>query len=278
VGFGGAWLTGPGTFGPPPDLRAAREAVRCAVAAGVQLVDTADCYGPETSETLIAEALHPYPDEVAISTKGGRHALGEGRWRADGRPEHLRAACEGSLRRLRLEAIDLYQLAAVDPGVPLEESLGALVELREEGKIRRIGVCNVGVGELEQARAVTPIASVQDRFDVRTRDNEPVLDACARLGVAFLPWFPPWHGEAAAPGSPLAEVSRRHAAQPAQIGLVWLLARAPVVLPLPGADHPSACETDLEALRIELASDEVEGLTTQLHPPDTRRGSFSPGH
>ncbi len=252
--------------------------MRCAVAEGVQLVDTADCYGPETSETLIAESLHPYPADLVISTKGGRRALGDNRWRADGRPEHLRAACVGSLRRLRLEAIDLYQLNAVDPEVPLEESLGALVELREEGKVRTIGVCNVSVAELEQAQAVTPIASVQDRFDVRTRDNEPVLDACARLGIAFLPWFPPWHGEAAAPGSPLEEISRRHAAQPAQIGLAWLLARAPVALPLPGADHPSVYETDLKALRIELTSDEVEELTAQLdRPPDTTRGPSSLG-
>ena len=180
---------------------------------------------------------------------------------ADGRPEHLGAACEGSLRRLRLEAIDLYQLNAVDPAVPIEESLGALVELREAGKIRAIGVCNVDPEQLQAARAVAPIASVQDRFDVRCRENEPVLDACTRLGIPFLPWFPPWNQEAAPAGSALARIAERHRARPAQVGLAWLLARSPLILPLPGSPDPAAYEEDLAALAIELDADEVRELS-----------------
>jgi pyridoxine 4-dehydrogenase len=191
VGFGGAWLTGPGSYGPPPDLPVACGIVRRAVACGIQLVDTADCYGPEISELLIAEALHPYPEDVVVSTKGGRQALGHNRWRAIGQPRHLKRACDASLRRLRLDTIDLYQLNAVDPEVALEESLGALVELRGSGKIRNIGVCNVDVEQLERARAVTPIASVQDRYDINTRVNHPVLDFCTREASRSCPGFRP---------------------------------------------------------------------------------------
>jgi pyridoxine 4-dehydrogenase len=261
VGFGGAWLTGPGTYGPPPDLDAARGIVRRAVECGVQLVDTADCYGPETSELLIADALHPYPADVVISTKGGRLALGGNRWRAVGRPEHLKQACDASLRRLRLDTIDLYQLNAVDPDVPLEESLGALVELREAGKIRAVGVCNVDLEELTRARAITRIASVQDRYDLLARNNEPVLDACERGGIAFLPWFPPANDLAAAPGSPLERIAYRHAAHPAQVALAWLLARSPVTLPLPGTVQPSWYERCLTALDIVLSAEQVRALT-----------------
>jgi aryl-alcohol dehydrogenase-like predicted oxidoreductase len=260
VGFGGAWLTGPGTFGPPADLGLARQVIRRAAAAGVRLFDTADSYGPQISEELIAAALHPYDEDIVISTKGGRHALGDNRWRADGRPEHLRAACEASLRRLRLEAIDLYQLNAVDPDVPIAESLGALLELRAAGKVRAIGICNVDVDQLEAALAVAPIASVQDRFDVRCRDHEPVLDACTRLEIPFLPWFPPWHDEAAPAASPLARVAERHGAKPAQVGLAWLLARSPLTVPLPGGTDPAAFEEDLEALAIELDPEEMREL------------------
>jgi aryl-alcohol dehydrogenase-like predicted oxidoreductase len=261
VGFGGAWLTGPGTYGPPPDLDAARRAVRAAAAGGIQLFDTADCYGPQISERLIAEALHPYPGDVVVSTKGGRLALGDDRWRPDGRPEHLRRACEASLRRLRLDAIDLYQLNAVDPAVPLEESLGALVDLREAGLIRAIGVCNVTVDQLERALAVTPIASVQDRYDIHTRDADPVLERCAREGVAFLPWFPPPNGMTAAPGSPLARVAAAHDATPAQVAIAWLVRRAPVTVPLPGTHDPAWLAEDLGALELRLADAEVAALT-----------------
>jgi aryl-alcohol dehydrogenase-like predicted oxidoreductase len=257
VGFGGAWLTGPGTYGPPPDLNAARGAVRRAVDAGVQLVDTADCYGPEISERLIAESLHPYPDGVVVSTKGGRLPLGNNRWRADGRPEHLREACEASLRRLRLGAIGLYQLNAVDPEVPLEESLGALVELREEGKIRAIGVCNVDAAQLERAGAVTSIASVQDRYDLLTRENEPVLEACARQGIAFLAWFPPSAGFDAEAGSALHHVAAAHDATTRQVMLAWIVAHSLALVPLPGAPDPGRYGEDLDGIAIELTTDEV---------------------
>jgi pyridoxine 4-dehydrogenase len=261
VGFGGAWLTGPGTYGPPPDLGVARGIVRRAVACGVQLVDTADCYGPEISELLIAEALHPYPEDVVISTKGGRQALGDNRWRAVGEPGYLKRACDASLRRLRLDAIDLYQLNAVDPEVPLEESLGALVELRGDGKIRHIGVCNVDVGQLERARVVTQIASVQDRYDIHTRASDLVLDFCAREGIAFLPWFPPSSVEAAPARSALARISLRHAARPSQVALAWLLARSPMTVPLPGTTDPRRYEEDLAALQLSLEGGEIRDLT-----------------
>ena len=257
VGFGGAWLTGPGTYGPPPDLDAARHTVRRAVEAGVQLVDTADCYGPEISERLIAESLYPYRDGVVVSTKGGRLPLGNNRWRTDGRPEHLRAACEASLRRLRLEAIDLYQLNAVDPEVPLEESLGALVELREEGKIRAIGVCNVDAAQLGQALAVTAIDSVQDRYDLLTRENEPVLEACGQQEIVFLAWFPPSAGLDAEAGSALHRVAAGHEASTRQLMLAWLLAHSPALVPLPGASDPESYEQDLDALALELTVDEI---------------------
>jgi len=261
VGFGGVRLTGPGTYGPPPDLDAARRVVRLAAAAGIQLFDTADCYGPHVSETLIAEALHPYPEDVVVSTKGGRLALGDERWRADGRPEHLRSACEGSLRRLRLDAIDLYQLNAVDPAVPIEESLGALVDLRDAGSIRAIGVCNVTAGDLDRACAVAPIASVQNRYDIRTRDADPVLELCARRGIAFLPWFPVPNGMTAAPGSALERVSTVHGATPAQVAIAWLVRRAPVTVPLPGTSDPDWLAEDLGALELRLDDDEVAALT-----------------
>ncbi|MCM2575922.1 aldo/keto reductase [Streptomyces meridianus] len=271
VGFGGAWLTGPGTHGPPPDRAAAREVVRRAVDAGVQLVDTADCYGPGISETLIAQALFPYPEDVVVSTKGGRIALGGNRWRADGRPEHLREACEGSLRRLRREAIDLYQLNAVDPTVPLEESLGALVDLRDAGKIRAIGVCNVSVSEFVRARAVTAIASVQDRYDLLTRENEDVLDVCTAEGTVFLPWFPPANELRARPDSVLDRIASRHGASAAQVALAWLLRRSPVTVPLPGTWNPEWWEEDLSSLHLRLTEAEVRELggSTRRSP---RRG------
>jgi pyridoxine 4-dehydrogenase len=264
VGFGGAWLTGPGTYGPPPDLDVARGIVRRAVACGIQLVDTADCYGPAISELLIAEALHPYPEDVVVSTKGGRRALGDNRWRAIGQPGYLKRACDASLRRLRLDTIDLYQLNAVDPEVPLEESLGALVELRGTGKIRNIGVCNVDLEQLERARAVTPFASVQDRYDINTRVNDSVLDFCTREGIAFLPWFPPSAIDAAPPRSALARISSRHSARPPQVALRWLLARSPITVPLPGTTDPQRYEEDLAALSLSLEDGEIRELTEAL--------------
>lgn len=259
-GFGSAWLTGPGMFGPPPDRRAAVRVLRRAVDAGIRLVDTADCYGPEVIEEIVAEALHPYRDGLIVSTKGGRIALGGSRWRADGRPEHLRRACEASLRRLRRETIDLYQLNAVDPDVPLEESVGALVELRSAGKIRHIGVCNVDTDQLLRARAAAEIASVQDRFDLLYRENEPVLDACAAAGIPFLPWFPPDATAEPPPESTLARTAARLGVSPAQLALAWLLHRSPVMVPLPGTADPVRFAQDLEALSLRLDPADVGAL------------------
>jgi aryl-alcohol dehydrogenase-like predicted oxidoreductase len=261
VGFGGAWLTGPGTYGPPPDVDIARGIVRRAVECGIQLIDTADSYGPETSERLIADALYPYTDDVVISTKGGRLALGPGKWQPNGLPEHLTAACEGSLRRLRLDAIELYQLNQIDPDVPVEESLGALLELREAGKIRNIGLCNVTAAELRRCQAIGPIASVQDRYDLLHRDTDAVINACADDGIAFLPWAPPANDLAVEPGSALAHVASEHAATPAQVALAWLLARSRNIVPLPGTTNPDWFEEDLAALDLELTDAQVKQLT-----------------
>lgn len=260
IGFGGAWLTGPGMYGPPENPDGARRNLRRAVEAGVQLIDTADCYGPEISERLVCDALRPYPADVAISTKGGRIALGDNIWRADGRPDHLRQACEASLGRLGVDTIDLYQLNAIDPEVAVEESLGALVELRDVGKIRAIGVCNVSVPEFDRVRRAAPVVSVQNRYDLLTRQNEEVLTACERENITFLPWFPPNNGLRAAPGSPLARVADAHGATPAQIALAWLSRHSPVILPLPGTATPEWWDEDLAALDLELTSSEVEDL------------------
>ncbi len=260
-GFGSAWLTGPGMFGPPPDRRAAAGVLRRAVDGGIRLVDTADCYGPEVIEELVAEALHPYRDGVIISTKGGRIALGDSRWLPAGKPEQLQAACEASLRRLGLETIELYQLNAVDPDVPVEESVGALVELRSAGKIRHIGVCNVDTDQLARARAVSDIASVQDRFDLLHRENEPVLEACAAAGIRFLPWFPPDATMQPPPGSTVARMAARLAITPAQLALAWLRHRSPVMVPLPGTPDPVRFEQDLEALSLALDADDLRALT-----------------
>jgi pyridoxine 4-dehydrogenase len=262
VGFGGAWLTGPGTYGPPPDMGLARQIVRRAVDRGFQLIDTADCYGPETSELLIAEALHPYPKDVIISTKGGRIALGNNRWRADGRPNHLAKACNDSLSRLRVDTIDLYQLNAVDPLVPLEESLGALVELQRQGKIRHIGLCNVDSEQLGRATRVAQIASVQDRYDLFERSNDSVLSVCDHQHLAFLAWFPPSNDLRVRRDSALARIAAVHSVRPAQVALAWLLARSPVVVPLPGTVDPEWFEEDLAALEIPLKAQEVEQLDT----------------
>jgi pyridoxine 4-dehydrogenase len=260
LGFGAMRLTGKGIWGDPPDREAARGVVRRAVELGVDFIDTADSYGPEVSEEIIAEALHPYPEDLVIATKGGLVRPGPGDWRRDGRPEHLREACEGSLRRLRLDAIDLYQLHAPDPNVPFEESVGALVALRDEGKIRRIGLSNVDTGQLEAARELTDVASVQDRYNLADRSTEPVLDACERAGIGFIPWFPLATGDLAEPGGPLDDAARGHQATPAQVALAWLLARSPVMLPIPGTGSVEHLEENLAAGDLRLEPAEVERI------------------
>jgi pyridoxine 4-dehydrogenase len=260
LGFGAMRLTGEGIWGEPDDPEQARAVLRRAVELGVNLIDTADSYGPEVSERLIGETLHPYPDDLVIATKGGFKRSGPGRWEIDGRPEHLREACEGSLRRLKLDAIELYQLHRPDPAVPLEESVGALVRLREEGKLRRIGLSNVGVDQLERALAITEIATVQNRFNLVERGSEDLLDACAQRGIGFIPWFPLAQGDLAEPGGPLDEAARRHDATPSQVALAWLLHRSEVMLPIPGTGSVEHLEENLAAAQLRLKPDEIERL------------------
>jgi pyridoxine 4-dehydrogenase len=260
LGYGAMRITGDGIWGPPDDPESAKRVLRRVIELGVNLIDTADSYGPEVSENLIAEALHPYPDGLVIATKGGLRRTGPGEWPRDARPERLKGCCEGSLRRLRLERIDLYQLHAPDPKVPYEDSIGALKELQDEGKIRHVGVSNVSVEQLEQARAIVDVVSVQNRYNLTDRHSEDVLEECQRAGIAFIPWFPLATGRLAEPGGVLDNIARAHDATPAQIALAWLLARSPVMLPIPGTSSIEHLEENVAATRIELSPSEVEEI------------------
>jgi pyridoxine 4-dehydrogenase len=261
LGFGAMRITGPGIWGPPPDHDGAIAVLRRAVELGVNLIDTADSYGPNVSEELIAEALYPYPEDLLIATKGGLVRTGPGRgWPADGRPEHLREACEGSLRRLRLDAIELYQHHRPDPKVPYEISIGALKELQAEGKIRHIGVSNVSLDQLETAREIVEVVSVQNRFSLIDRSSQDVVDRCEELGIAFFPWAPIEAGHLAQPGGPVDRIASRHEASPAQIALAWLLAHSPVVLPIPGTSSVEHLEQNLGAAAVRLSQDELAEL------------------
>jgi aryl-alcohol dehydrogenase-like predicted oxidoreductase len=260
LAYGAMRITGDGIWGPPKDPDAARAVLRRAVELGVNFIDTADSYGPDVSEELIAEALHPYPEDLVIATKGGLRRGGPGQWSRDARPERLKECCEGSLRRLRLETIDLYQLHSPDPEVPLEDSLGALRDLQDDGKVRHIGVYNVSVTELEQARKVVDVVTVQNRFSLVDRGTEDELEACEAEGLGFIPWFPLATGDLARPGSDLDEIAREHDAAPAQVALAWLLARSPVMLPIPGTASVEHLEENVGAARLELSDDEVERL------------------
>jgi pyridoxine 4-dehydrogenase len=258
LGFGAMRITGPGIWGEPPDVERAKAALRRVVELGVNFIDTADSYGPEVSERLIGDTLYPYPDDLVIATKGGLVRPGAGRWDADGRPEHLREACEGSLRRLRLEQIPLYQFHRPDPRVPLAESLGMLVQLKDEGKIRHIGVSNVSEPRLREAQRVTPVVSVQNRYNAADRQSESLLDVCEIEQIAFLPWAPIQQADS---NPAVAEAARRHGASPRQIVLAWLLARSPRILPIPGSGSPEHVEENVAAASIELSPDEVAAIT-----------------
>jgi pyridoxine 4-dehydrogenase len=262
LGFGAMRITGDGIWGPPDDPEEAKRVLHRVVELGIDLIDTADSYGPEVSENLIAEALHPYPDGLVIATKGGLRRTGPGQWPRDARPERLKECCEASLRRLKLDRIDLYQLHSPDPRVPYEDSVGALKELQEEGKIRHVGVSNVSLAELEQARAIVEVVTVQNRYNVTDRHSEDVLDACEEAGIGFIPWFPLATGRLAEPGGPLDKVAQAHDATPAQIALAWLLARSPVILPIPGTSSIEHLEENVAATKIRLSSDEVEAVGT----------------
>ena len=260
LGFGAMRLCGPGIWGEPEDPQAALSVLRRTLELGINLIDTADAYGPEVNERQIAEALHPYPEDLVIATKGGLARPGPRQWEPDGRPGHLREACETSLLRLRLERIDLYQLHSPDPGVPFEESVGTLAELREEGKIRHMGLSNVSVEQLEQAQEIVPIAAVQNRYSLVDRSSEDVLKACGRDGIGFIPWFPLATGDLARSGGPLDEIAARHDAAPSQVALAWLLARSPVMLPIPGTSSTEHLEENVAASTLELDEEEIEEL------------------
>jgi aryl-alcohol dehydrogenase-like predicted oxidoreductase len=260
LGFGAMRVTGDGVWGPPPDHDAAIAVLRRAVDLGVDLVDTADSYGPAVSEELIAEALHPYPPGLVVATKGGLERPGPGSWTPNGRPEHLRAACEASLRRLRVDCIELYQLHAPDPDVPYEESVGALARLRDEGKIRHVGVSNVSVGQLEQARTIVEVVTVQNRFNLTDRSSADVLAVCERDGLGFFPWFPLAAGALARPGGAVAEIAARHDATTGQVALAWLLAGSPVLLPIPGTGSVAHLEENVGAAALTLSADDFARL------------------
>jgi pyridoxine 4-dehydrogenase len=260
LGFGAMRITGDGIWGPPDDPDEAKRLLRRVVEVGVDLIDTADSYGPEVSENLIAETLHPYPEELVIATKGGLRRSGPGQWPRDARPERLKEACEGSLRRLKLDRIDLYQLHSPDPQVPYEDSVGALRELQDEGKIRHVGISNVSLEELNQARGIVEVVTVQNRYNLEDRRSEDVLEACEEAGIGFIPWFPLATGELAEPDSPLDRIAREHDATPAQIALAWLLARSPVMLPIPGTSSVEHFEENMVAAELELSADEVGAI------------------
>jgi aryl-alcohol dehydrogenase-like predicted oxidoreductase len=259
LGFGAMRITGKGIWGEPPDRESAKSVLRRAVELGVNLIDTADSYGPGVSEELIARALHPYPDDVVIATKGGLERSGPGQWHRNAHPDHLRQACEGSLKRLRVERIDLYQLHAPDPKVPMADSLGELNALQNEGKIRHVGLSNVDADQLAQARRMSTVVSVQNRYSASDRSSEPVLEACERDGLGFIPWFPLGAGSIDEHG-PLAEIAGRLDASPMQIALAWLLRKSPAMLPIPGTSSVDHLEENVAAASIELSEDDMAAL------------------
>ena len=260
LGFGAMRITGEGIWGDPPDVESARRLLRRVVELGIDFIDTADSYGPGTSERLIADALHPYPPGLVIATKGGIVRPGPGRWEPDGRPEHLRAACLASLARLRLERIDLYQFHLVDPAVPIEDSIGELARLRDEGKVRHIGVSNVNLHQLERARSVAPIVSVQNRYNVADRGSDPVLAICERDGLAFIPWSPLTQSPkdaGAVRRAALESWARRREVSFAQAATAWLLARSEAMLPIPGTSSIVHLEDNVLAGELRFTPEEL---------------------
>jgi aryl-alcohol dehydrogenase-like predicted oxidoreductase len=260
LGYGTMQLPGPGVWGEPRDYDEAIRVLRRAVELGVTFIDTADSYGPGVSERLIHEALHPYPAELVIATKAGLTRPGPGRWEVNGKPEHLRAQAERSLSALGLQRIELFQLHRIDPDVPLADQRTQLVELQSAGKIGRIGLSEVSVSEVEAARAITPIVTVQNRYNLEERGAEPVLEYCQREDIGFIPWFPMATGQLAEPGGPLQRIADEHGATPAQLALAWLLQRAPVLLPIPGTSRVAHLEENVGGALIELTPEQVQEL------------------
>jgi pyridoxine 4-dehydrogenase len=260
LGFGAMRITGPGIWGPPADPAGVIQLLRHLIDRDVNLIDTADSYGPEVSENLIAEALRPYPEDLLIATKGGLERPGPGRWEPNCRPDRLKRCCEASLLRLRLERIDLYQLHTVDPKVPIEDSVGALAELQEQGKIRHIGLSNVSIEEIERAQQIVDVVSIQNHYNVSDRASEDVLRFCEEAQIPFLAYFPLASGDLAERGSVLAEIAGNHGATPAQVALAWLLEHSPITLPIPGTSSIAHFDENRDAAELELEDDELEAL------------------
>lgn len=259
-GFGAMRLTGSGIWGEPADKAEAQRVLRRVIDLGINFIDTADSYGPAVSEQLIADTLYPYPDELVIATKGGLTRPGPGRWVPNGRPDYLRKQCESSLKRLRVDEIDLYQFHRPDPKVPFEESIGALLQLKDEGKIRHIGLSNVTVDQLKQAEKLTPIVSVQNRYNVFERESEDVLEQCSLEEIAFLPWRPVGGGELEEQKGVLRDVAAKYKATPTQLALAWLLSHSPVMLPIAGTSKVSHLEENLAAVGLDVAPSDLAEL------------------
>ncbi len=260
LGFGAMRITGKGIWGPPDDRDEAIRVLRRCLDLGINFIDTADSYGPYVSEELIAEALYPYADGLVIATKGGLERSGPNKWESNGRPEHLRQACEGSLKRLRVEQIDLYQLHRIDPDVPADDQLGTLQDLHREGKINLIGLSEVGIDEIEQARQYFPVVSVQNRYNIGDREHDEVLDFCTEEGIGFIPWYPLAAGKGLTEQK-LTEAAEELGATPAQVALAWLLRRSPVMLPIPGTSKVKHLEQNAQAATLELPDELYASLT-----------------
>jgi aryl-alcohol dehydrogenase-like predicted oxidoreductase len=258
LGFGAMRITGDGVWGAPPDRDRAKAALRRAVQLDVTFIDTADSYGPEVSEELIAEALYPYPDDLVIATKGGLVRPGPGRWEPDGRREHLRQACEASLTRLRLDRIDLYQFHRPDPTVPIAESIGTLAELKDEGKIRHIGVSNFSEEQLREAERIAPVVSVQNRYNAADRSSEQLVDLCEQEALVFLPWAPLVSSDGVIP---ILAAAERHGVSPRKVAIAWLLSRSPQILPIPGSGSPEHVEQNILAASIDLEPGEINAIS-----------------
>ena len=263
LGFGTMQLTGPGVWGEPADHGEAIAVLRRAVELGINLIDTADSYGPEVAERLIAEALHPYPGDLVIATKAGFQRPGPSKWVEDGRPEHLRSACEGSLRRLKLQRIDLFQLHRIDPKVALDDQIAALLDLQQAGKIKHIGLSEVNLDQIEAVRRRAPVVSVQNRYNLADRNSESVLDYCTRENIGFIPWFPLATGNLTKPGGPLSRAAIQLGAAPAQVALAWLLRKSPVMLPIPGTSKVKHLEENTAAALLKLDDSIMEELELQ---------------
>jgi len=260
LGFGAMRITGNGVWGPPRDHDESIAVLRRAIELGVNLIDTAESYGPHVSEELIAEALHPYPKDLVIATKGGFDRSGPGQWKENGRPERLREELEGSLRRLKLDRIDLWQLHRIDSAVPEKEQFETVREFQREGKVRHIGLSEVTVEQIERARKYFPIVTVQNRYNLADREWEPVLDYCERENIGFIPWYPLQTGKLAKKGGALARIAKKHHAAESQIALAWLLKRSPVMLPIPGTSRVKHLEENMKSAQIELSDEEFSQL------------------